>query len=378
MIGKGKKVFVGMSGGVDSSVAAYLLRQQGYEVVGVFIKVWEPEGLPCAWREERRDAMRVAAQLDIPLLTLDLSREYKVGVVDYLVAEYRAGRTPNPDVMCNKQIKFGAFYDWALAQGADFVATGHYAKIVSSRPKTVLPAHGHRGEFAIKPVFNLVQSKDQTKDQTYFLWNLTGGQLEHVLFPIGIYEKSQVRQLAAKASLPTATKKDSQGLCFIGKLDFTEFLKTLINTQSGQVLNEQGEVIGRHDGAALYTPGQRHGFLVEQKSATDRPYYVLSKNIKNNTLTVTTDLKQSAGKTKQKNKEIELSAVNWIASEPKPNQIYQARFRYRQPLQSCRLSKSKAGNRWLVKFDAPQPVLPAGQSLVVYNGEICLGGGIIE
>ncbi|OJI08917.1 MAG: tRNA 2-thiouridine(34) synthase MnmA [Candidatus Vogelbacteria bacterium CG10_big_fil_rev_8_21_14_0_10_49_38] len=354
---KGKKVFVGMSGGVDSSVTAYLLRKQGSEVVGVFIKVWEPEGLPCTWRQERRDAMRVAARLDIPLFTLDLSREYKKAVVDYLVAEYRAGRTPNPDVMCNKQIKFGAFYDWAIRQGADFVATGHYAK----------------NEFG-----KLKISADQIKDQTYFLWNLTGAQLKHVLFPIGIYQKSQVRQLAAKAGLPTAAKKDSQGLCFIGKLDFTEFLKTLVKTQPGQVLNEKGEIIGRHEGVALYTPGQRHGFLIEQKSADDKPHYVLSKDLKNNTLTVTTDLKQSAEKNNQRNQVVKLSDVNWVAGEPTVDKIYQARLRYRQPLQACRLEKSRTGNRWLVKFDAPQAILPSGQSLVVYDGEICLGGGVIN
>src|SRR3972149_2581934 len=202
---KKKMVFVGLSGGVDSSVTAALLKEQGYEVVGVFIKTWQPDFIECTWPEERRDAMRVAAHLDIPFLTFDLEKEYKKEVGDYMVSEYRAGRTPNPDVMCNKEIKFGAFLQKALAMGADFVATGHYAEISQ-----------------IRNVFSLKKSPDPSKDQSYFLWTLTQEQLAHILFPIGHFKKTEVRKLAKKFALPVAEKKDSQGICFLGDIDLKD------------------------------------------------------------------------------------------------------------------------------------------------------------
>ncbi|MEX0918854.1 MAG: tRNA 2-thiouridine(34) synthase MnmA [Candidatus Paceibacterota bacterium] len=350
-----KKVLVGLSGGVDSSVSAYLLKKQGYEVIGAFIKVWEPPadwGLPCTWRQDRRDAMRVAAHLAIPFITVDLSREYEEAVVNYLISEYQAGRTPNPDVMCNKEIKFGAFYQRALAGGIDFIATGHYARNENNQLKTGL---------------------DKEKDQSYFLWNLTGEQLKHIIFPLGSYQKVEVRKLAAKAGLMTAEKKDSQGICFLGKLDMAEFLKKYLPVKPGVVVDETGRAIGQHDGAVFYTLGQRHGFTVTVKTNNNQPYYIADKDLDKNILVVSHNLKKiPSNKT-----EAVLKDVNWISGEPQTDQTYQARIRYRQTPASCRLRKSKAGDSWTVKFDASQAVLPPGQSLVVYDGDICLGGGVI-
>ena len=263
------KVFVGLSGGVDSSVSAALLKEHGYEVVGVFIKVWQPPFLECTWKEDRLDAMRVAAQLDIPFMTFDLEKEYKESIVDYMVAEYKAGRTPNPDVMCNKTIKFGAFLEKAKEMGADFVATGHYAQNVEKDGEQYL-----------------LKGNDNEKDQSYFLWTLTQAQLKYILFPIGEHKKSEVRKLAEKFDLITATKKDSQGLCFIGKLDMKDFLKEFIEEKRGDVLNTDGAVIGYHDGAVYYTLGQRRGFIITQKTPEDIPYYVVAKDIEQNTITV--------------------------------------------------------------------------------------------
>ena len=229
-----------MSGGVDSSVSAALLLQQGYEVVGVFIKVWQAEFLPCSWREERRDAMRIASMLGIPFLTLDLEKEYKEAVVDYMISEYGAGRVPNPDVMCNKYVKFGAFLDFALAHGADFIATGHYAQIQSSVTSSQSRAK-----------FKLLKGFDKEKDQSYFLWTLTEKELAHILFPIGHLEKGDVRALAHSFGLLNADKKDSQGLCFMGAVDMPEFLKHYLKTTKGDVYDKDGAVIGTHEGAML-------------------------------------------------------------------------------------------------------------------------------
>lgn len=257
-----KKVFVGVSGGVDSSVTAALLQDQGYDVVGVFIRTWQPDWIECTWLHERRDAMRVCAHLNIPFLELDLEQEYKQGVADYMIAEYRAGRTPNPDVMCNREVKFGGFLQWALKQGADYIATGHYARVIHRENESVL-----------------LQGKDLTKDQSYFLWTLTEEQLRHVLFPIGEFQKTQVRELAKKYHLPTAVKKDSQGICFIGEIDMKEFLKHYIDIHPGDVVNEQGEIIGYHQGALFHTLGERHGFTITKKGTQDAPYYVIAKDI---------------------------------------------------------------------------------------------------
>lgn len=358
----GKRVFVGMSGGVDSSVSAALLKNQGYEVIGVFIKVWSPEWLPCDWKEERRDAMRCAAILEIPLLTLNLEKEYKEEVVDYMIREYKAGRVPNPDVMCNRSVKFGGFFNEAMKMGADYVATGHYAKVVES-PKSIK-----------SKVFRLLKGKDKNKDQSYFLWTLKQEQLSKTLFPVGHLKKDEVRRLAEKFGLPTATKKDSQGLCFLGKIDVKDFLKRYIKVKSGKVINEKGKVVGTHDGAVFYTLGERHGFSIENKKPDDEPYFIVGKDIKKNTLVVSHD--KTFGDSARK--KIEIGGLNWTSGTPPlKNKIYSARIRYREDLKKCEIKKTSP-KRATVIFDEPEESVAAGQSLVLYDGEVCLGGGVIE
>ena len=354
---KNKKVYVGMSGGVDSSVSALLLKKAGYDVTGVFIKVWQPEFFECTWRQDRLDAMRVCAKLDIPFITLNLEKEYKKEVVDYMIQEYKNGRTPNPDVMCNKYVKFGGFFDWAMEQGADFVATGHYARVKNVAEKT-----------------QMLAGEDKNKDQSYFLWTLTQKQLSKTLFPVGDIEKPEVRKLAEKYGLSTAVKKDSQGLCFIGKIDIKDFLKNYIKEKKGNVLDENGKVIGEHDGAFYLTVGQRHGFKITEKSPNDSPYYIIGKNIKDNTITVS----QNAMKVVENESKIaKLEKVNWIFGEiPELSKKYSARIRYRQPLEECVIIKADKGE-FELHFTKPQKAITSGQSAVIYDGEICLGGGII-
>lgn len=350
---KGKKVYVGMSGGVDSSVSAALLKEQGFDVTGVFIKVWQPDWFECTWREDRLDAMRVAIELGIPFVTLDLEKEYKKEVVDYMVAEYKAGRTPNPDVMCNRYVKFGGFFDWAMKKGADYVATGHYAQN--------------------KETGQLVAGVDSGKDQSYFLWTLTKRELSKTLFPVGGMPKSETRRLAQKFNLPTAEKKDSQGLCFIGKVNIREFLTHYIDAQKGDVLNEEGKVIGTHDGALFLTLGERHGFTITRKTPDDAPFYVTARDIQKNTITVSHKLPD--GTLEIEKKEYSLEQVNWIGEIPVSGKIYTARIRHLGELLPCRievvgLTTAEVG------FIKPL-IVAAGQSVVVYEGDICLGGGIV-
>ena len=355
MIMKQKKVFVGISGGVDSSVSAALLKKAGFLVVGVFIKVWQPDFVECTWREDRLDAMRVCAKLKIPFFTLDLEKEYKKDVADYMISEYKKGRTPNPDVMCNKYIKFGAFFDWAIAQGADFVATGHYARVNRVAENT-----------------QLLVGKDKNKDQSYFLWTLTQKQLNKTLFPIGDIEKPEVRKIAKKLGLSTAEKKDSQGVCFLGKFDMKDFLGHYMKGNSGKVLNEKGEIIGKHNGAIFYTIGQRHGFEIIKKTTSCKPLFVIAKNLKKNTVTVSENPTQDIEKTK----EIEIENVNWISGKtPDLSKKYSARIRYRQTLSLCKIKKND--DDFVVSFDKYQKSVSSGQSIVIYDGESCLGGGII-
>lgn len=335
-----------MSGGVDSSVSAALLKNAGYDVTGVFIKVWQPEWIKCTWKEDRLDAMRVCAKLEVPFITLDLEKEYKKEVVDYMISEYRSGRTPNPDVMCNRYVKFGGFYDWAMEQGADHIATGHYCRIKNG---------------------NLLMGEDQNKDQSYFLWTIRKEQLTHVLFPVGNIEKPEVRKLAKRFGLPNAEKKDSQGLCFIGKIDIKEFLSHYIEEKRGDVLDEAGRIIGYHDGAFFYTIGERHGFIITEKSPNDSPHYVVKKNIEKNTITVAHREMITNGKM-----EIKLKDTNWINEKPKEGKKYMARSRYRESLQEVSINDEK-----FVTFSKSQNSISPGQSLVVYDGKICLGGGII-
>ncbi len=355
-----------MSGGVDSSVSAALLKKAGYDVTGVFIKVWQPDWIDCNWKEERLEAMRAAAHLDIPFITLDLEQEYKRGVIDYMIAEYKVGRTPNPDVMCNREVKFGAFWKWAKENGAGFIATGHYARNIEGQ---------------------LLIGVDSNKDQSYFLWTLNRDDLAHVMFPVGDIEKPEVRKLAKKFKLPNAEKKDSQGLCFIGKVDVKEFLAHYIKMESGRVLNKSGEVIGGHPGSLLFTIGERHGFKVdaEHKTPEDLPYYVISKDIDKNIIMVSN--RDAAHSLPQARNSVCIRNGNWVSAKiPSKTALdvqhfdgfpLQARSRYRQELQRVRIVAATISEAE-IEFEKPQDTLTPGQSLVIYDGELCLGGGVIE
>lgn len=349
--GRGKRVFVGVSGGVDSSVSALLLKLQGYDVMGVFIRTWQPDWIECTWRDERRDAMRVCAHLNIPFVELDLEREYKEGVADYMIAEYRAGRTPNPDVMCNREVKFGGFLNYALREGAQYVATGHYAQNINDE---------------------LVKGIDFAKDQSYFLWTLSHDQLKHILFPVGHLRKSQVRKLAKWFRLPTATKKDSQGICFIGDIDMKEFLKHYIDEQPGDIVDESGNVVGRHNGVLLYTLGERHGFEITTKGTDDQPYYVVGKDIKNNTLMVSHNPNNVSGKSQS----ITLRDTLFRKTILNDPGIYHAQIRYHGEYKSCRIETGGKGDYSIIFEDTDLTITP-GQSVVIYDGDICVGGGVV-
>jgi len=374
---KNKKVFVGLSGGVDSAVSAALLQKEGFDVTGVFIKAWTPEGYPCSWKEDRRSAMRVCAILDIPFITLDLEKEYKKEVVDYMIAEYKIGRTPNPDVMCNKEIKFGHFLKFALKNGADFVATGHYARAVAS-------PQSRRGRDEVR--VRLLEGTDKNKDQSYFLWTLRQDQLKHILFPIGHLQKNEVRKLAGKFGLPQETRKDSQGLCFLGKIDMKKFLAHYIPQKQGEVLDLNGKIIGHHNGALFFTIGERHGFTITNKTTQGSPVYVVAKNIKKNIITVAS--KHFERSSKMLCREVILKNINLTADIKNKTNLL-CRIRYRQEKIACKIEvaeKTRPPRQHVgqvpisakVIFDEPQMGVALGQSLVFYKGEICLGGGIIE
>jgi len=397
-----KKVFVGLSGGVDSSVSAALLKEatpknfkklfgrptpkgfRGYDVAGVFIKVWQPfdeaQGkplTPCTWREERRDAMRVCAKLDIPFLTFDFEKIYKKEVADYMIAEYKAGRTPNPDVMCNKEVKFGAFFKKALSMGAEYIATGHYARLQLARRKSkVLKG---KKLYKLDEHYKLLTACDSTKDQSYFLWTLKQDQLKRILFPVGHLKKSQVRKLAKKYGLHTFEKKDSQGICFLGKLDMKEFLQHFIKPKSGRVLDINGKTIGKHNGATFLTLGERHGFTITSKTNHDQPYYVVGKDIKKNNITVSQDSNSRAAPVRSfsegGNRRIDLEDINWIL-KPDSKKTYQCQIRYHGEFLLCNITTGKK-NTAIIEFKQSQLVSP-GQSVVVYDGKICLGGGVVK
>jgi len=353
-------VFVGISGGVDSSVSAVLLQEQGYNVIGVFIRTWQPDWIECTWRNERRDAMRVCAHLAIPFVELDLEREYKEGVADYMVREYRAGRTPNPDVMCNREVKFGGFLKWALEKGADYIATGHYVHRSVAKDGTV----------------TMLRGNDPQKDQSYFLWTLEQEQLQHILFPVGNISKSRVRDLAKKYELPTASKKDSQGICFIGEIDMKEFLGHYIDEQPGNVLDIKGTIIGHHKGSLLYTISERHGFAIDKKhkGTQDSPYYVVSKNIKDNTITVSQNPKKDSADIKK----IELIDIVDNKKILKQGDSIQVQIRYRGSLKKITFLYINHRNKTAtIEFDESDATLAPGQSVVFYDGIECLGGGII-
>ncbi len=372
---RSRTVFVGLSGGVDSAVSAALLKKQGYEVVGVFIKTWHPDFLVCNEEEERLDAMRVAAHLDIPFLTFNLRDVYKKEVADYMIREYKAGRTPNPDVMCNKEVKFGAFLKKAIFMGADFVATGHYAIDSSAKtaffqvlgsPRFARPDHSKK-QF-------LLRGADVGKDQSYFLWTLTQKQLNKILFPIGNLKKTEVRKLAKKFKLPVAEKKDSQGICFLGEVDLKEFLKHYIKTKRGKVLTETGKEVGFHNGVAFHTLGERHGFTITKKNPTDGPHYIIGKDFKKNILIVS----QNKNYFKASFADsfcLSLEKVNWICDVPKENENYVAQIRYHGEFLSCKI---KINSKTKAQVFFKKPILVAsGQSVVLYDKNVCLGGGIV-
>lgn len=348
-----KKVFVGLSGGVDSSVAALRLKQQGYEVVGVFIKVWHPNFLVCNWEQERLDAMRVAAHLDIPFLTCDAEEAYRDEVAQYFISEYLAGRTPNPDVMCNKHVKFGAFISFAKKHKADFIATGHYAQKIQTKDGEEL----HRGI-------------DTNKDQSYFLWSLSKDQLAYSLLPIGDTTKDRIRREAAKAGIPTATKKDSQGVCFLGHIDIKEFLSHYVELVPGVVLDENGMAIGKHQGALIYTIGQRHGFTIDTISEARDAYYVVSKNPTTNTITVSPHKPQLHAQNKLLLLSSELRQKVIVGKE------YDAQIRYRQTPFRVTV-RSVAFDQIQLELHEVTDAAAVGQSCVLYLGSHCLGGGII-
>ncbi len=367
------KVFVGMSGGVDSSVSAALLIDAGYDVTGVFIRTWQPDFIQCTWRDERRDAMRVCAHLGIPFLECDAENAYRDSVAMYMIEEYRLGRVPNPDVMCNREVKFGVFWDFAKAHGADYIATGHYARVLQG-----LSPLESRGS---APVDQLLRGIDHTKDQSYFLWTLTKDDLAHTIFPVGHLLKSEVRKLAEKYNIPVATKKDSQGVCFLGEIDMKEFLQHYIKTENGNVLDIDGKVIGHHDGALLYTLGERHGFTITEKTDHDRRYYVVAKDIPNNTITVSDIQNETFGQSTHIpvirtvwRSDISNNRLDTNSKQQTPDS-YTANIRYHGENLPCNI-EIKNESEAVIVFEKPVLVAP-GQSIVVYSGEVCVGGGIV-
>ncbi|NCU28101.1 MAG: tRNA 2-thiouridine(34) synthase MnmA [Candidatus Moranbacteria bacterium] len=353
-----KIVFVGISGGVDSAVAALILIQQGYEVVGVFIRTWSPDFIDCTWKNERREAMRVCAHLKIPFLECDAEKEYKEGVADYMISEYRKGKTPNPDVMCNREVKFGVFWQFAKKRGADFIATGHYVHKITEGDK-----------------FMLLKNPDEGKDQVYFLWTLNQEDLFHVIFPLGKIKKVEVRRLAKKFKLPNANKKDSQGVCFLGQLDMKKFLEHYIDLEPGDVLNSKGEIIGHHNGAFFFTIGERHGFIIDKKYKESGPLYVVSKDFNKNTITVSEHSPVIISK-EDKNTIISCHNTNWINTVPENNKKYQAQIRYHGELIDCNVKTVKE-DKISVLFNK-QINIDSGQSMVFYDGDICLGGAVVD
>ena len=394
-----KRVVVGLSGGVDSSVAAYLLQQQGYEVIGLFMKNWHDDSVTisneCPWLEDSNDALLVAEKLGIPFQTVDLSEQYKEKIVDYMFSEYEKGRTPNPDVLCNREIKFDVFMKIALSLGADFVATGHYCK---------------KGEIEVdgKKVFQLLAGADNNKDQSYFLCQLSQEQLSKSLFPIGELTKPEVREIATQMELVTAEKKDSQGLCFIGKVRLPEFLQQKLQQKEGLIVQidksdlvynkqklqfdsieeeladeaqnipynpDMGKVVGKHQGAHYFTTGQRKGLNV---GGTKEPLFIIATNVETNT--IYTGLGNEHPGLFKKALFVEKSEIHWIREDLAlangETTVVMARIRYRQPLQKAILHQFESG--MYVQFEDPQSAITEGQFVAWYLADELVGSGVIS
>jgi tRNA-uridine 2-sulfurtransferase len=356
-----EKVIIGMSGGVDSSVAAWRLKQQGYDVVGVFMKNWEDDDTDtyCTSREDLVDAASVADVIGIELDAVNFAEEYRERVFAHFLREYQAGRTPNPDVLCNSEIKFAAFLDHAIALGADWIATGHYARV--RRP-------GGRGG-----VVELLKAVDTTKDQSYFLHRLTQAQLAPVQFPLGEMTKREVRAIAKRQGIPTWAKKDSTGICFIGERPFREFLARYLPREPGAIVSDDGRELGRHQGLAYYTLGQRQGLRIGgTRGGSEAPWFVADKDFASNTLIAV----QGHDHPRLYRQDVQAIEMHWIAGAPQrlPRRLA-AKTRYRMADAGC-IVESR-GERVVARFDAPQWAPTPGQYLVLYDGELCLGGGVI-
>ncbi len=353
------RVMLGMSGGVDSSVAALLLQRDGHQVEGLFMQNWEDDGRhgPCTTDADRKDAVAVCGRLGIPFHVRNFAAEYWDGVFEHFLAEYRAGRTPNPDVLCNREIKFKTFLDEARALGAEKIATGHYARV---------DCHDGR--------YRLLRAVDAAKDQSYFLHALGQNQLAATLFPLGEIEKPRVRELARQAHLPTHAKKDSTGICFIGERDFRSFLAEYIPARPGEMRTPRGELIGEHQGVMYYTLGQRNGLGIGgRRHAGGEPWFVVGKDVAANVLYVA----QGSENHWLQSQRLHTEAANWIAgAAPAKHFRCSARSRYRQTDQDCSVSVRQDGLE--VRFDQPQRAVTPGQSVVFYAGEVCLGGAVIS
>jgi tRNA-specific 2-thiouridylase len=352
------KVMLGISGGVDSSVAALLLQQAGYAVEGLFMQNWEEDDRngPCTADADRKDAVAVCGRLGIPFHARNFAAEYWDGVFEHFLAEYRAGRTPNPDVLCNREIKFKTFLDEARALGAEKIATGHYARVDCLAGR-----------------YRLLRAVDAGKDQTYFLHALGQDQLAATLFPVGEIEKSQVREMARVAALPTHAKKDSTGICFIGERDFRQFLTQYIPARPGEMRSPEGGLIGEHQGVMYYTLGQRNGLGIGgRQNAGGEPWYVVGKDVARNVLYVA----QGGENEWLQSRRLTAETANWVAGAP-PAQEFRctAKTRYRQHDQVCMVSVHN--DRLEVRFDEPQRAVTPGQSVVFYAGDECLGGAVI-
>lgn len=358
------KVYVAMSGGVDSSLSAALLLEQGYKVTGVYMKNWTGDiaGWPCPWREDFLSAQRSAVALGIDLLVFDFQKDYKQKVVDYMISEYSAGRTPNPDIMCNQEIKFKLFLDTALEHGADMIATGHYASIKKIKVQN--------SKFKKVAKLKLQTAKDKKKDQSYFLYRITQAALGKTLFPIGGYaSKDEVRREAKKRSLPNASRPDSQGICFVGEVGMRDFLKEFIEVQTGPVIDQDGRNIGEHDGAVLYTVGQRHGLGI----GNGQTYYVTRVDADTNSLYVTNELSDQALRLS----DIVCGQAHWIDEVPKEHKTYNVRVRHLGGLLPCNIVALGEGG-FRVCLTEEVKATTSGQSVVIYDGDVVMGGGIIE